>query len=198
MDTERAQKPKRPWAKAFSLAVLAAIVLVIYLLGRSYYYAAFGSDKYYLALSGSGTARDEDVILEIDTPNHYVSAFLDPAKTDQMLKLFETAKARRSFDWREVGSLKEDMPDWFGPSLLTVSAGPGIRFIIHDHGTCVSFDLAPRDFAAFERAARRAHQHFNGDAADRGLTATLDPPESAFQRGNKAADPIPQIFPGCR
>ena len=200
MNIGRAPKPIGKWVivAALSLAGWGLIAFLFYALADEYWYAAFGSDEYSLSVAGSTTSFEQDAMIEIDDPDHTANVLLDSEKIDQVLKMFESAKAGQSSGWHEVGSLREDMPSWWGPSLLTVSAGPGVRFVIHDHGACLSYDLTPEDFKAFERAAQRARRHFDSEDADRGLASSFDPKEDAFQRGKKSSGPIPQAFPGCR
>jgi hypothetical protein len=178
--------------------VLAGIVAVFAVLWEDRWYAAFGSDEYYVGVDGSSILADRTVWIEIDTPDDEARVMIDSAKTDQALKLFEAAKTGQSSSWHEVGSMNDtdDPHDWF-ISRMTISAGPGVRLTIRDGGSCLSYDLRPQDLAAFERAMRSARLHFDSGDIDKGLTPHWNPPDDAFQRGGKSSDPIPQKFPGC-
>jgi hypothetical protein len=185
---------------AVAVASVAGWVLIIglvYFALYNFWYAAFGSDDYYLALGGAVPSIDRDATLDIDGPSGSVSAFLDLERIDRLSKLFASAKAGQSSSWHDVGSLREDMEDWWGPSQVTVSAGPGIRIVIREHSTCMSYDLAQKDFAAFERALAAARRHQDSDDPDSGISSSIDPQDDAFRRGSRSSDPIPQKFPGC-
>ena len=162
------------------------------------WYAAFGSDEYYIGVEGSSMFSDRTVWIEINTPDDVARVMLDSAKTDEALKLFETAAGKQSSSWHDVGSMSDsDDPRDLFISRLALSAGPGIRFAIHDGSSCLSYDLKPADVAAFERGLQAARRHFGSDDIDRRLPPHWSPQDDAFQRGRKSLDPIPQIFPGC-
>lgn len=188
------------------LQVVGAVVLLL-VAGLAFlavfwddrWYAAFGSSKYYIGVEGSSILGDKDVWIEIGTSGDSAKVMLDSAKTDEALKLFETAEAAQSSSWHEVGAMNDDDdPNALSVSRLTVSGGPGVRLAIRDGDSCLNYDLRPEDLAAFERAMRTARRHFDNDDVDRGVTPHLYPPEEAFQRGYKSIEPIPQTFPGCR
>lgn len=179
--------------------LLAGIVAVFAVFWEDRWYAAFGSDEYYIGVDGSSMFGDRTVWIEINTPDDVARVMLDSTKTDEALKLFEAAKAKQSSSWHEAGSMNDtDDPNDLFISRMTTSAGLGVRLAIHDGSSCLSYDLRPADLAAFERALRSARRHFDSGDVDRGLTPSWSPPEEAFQRGRKSLDPIPQIFPGCR
>ncbi len=196
--------PPRPSRKGMWIALGAAGVLgwalfisLFYFALYNFWYAAFGSNDYHIAVGGAVPSINRDATLELDGPSGSASAFLDSDRIDHLSRLFETAKAEQSSRWREVGSLKEDPDDWWWPSRVTVSAGPGIRIAMREHDMCLSYDFAQKDFTAFERALKRARRHQDSDDADTGLSSSIDPQDDAFQRGAKSSDPIPQKYPGC-
>jgi hypothetical protein len=168
------------------------LVLATGLLTKEYVYTAFGSDQYNLTVRGTITYGLRYALIEIDEGDDQANILLEAGELDQALRMFETAKAQQSSGWHEVGVLSESHEE--NPARLTVSAGTGVRFAIHDHGVCFSYDLQPADFAAFERAMLRARKHFDGDAADQGLASgnvASDVPSSAFQSMDKAMSAPP-------
>jgi len=198
MNIARVLKPVAAWLAAAALLLTWIGVILYFVFWENRWYAAFGSDEYHLGVIGSTMLGEKYVYIEVEDPHDIANVVLGPQRTDQVLRMFEAAKARQSSAWHEVGTLTEDREDWTFPAHLTVSAGPGIRFVIQDHGTCLSYDLAPADFAAFERAALRARRHFDSDDVDRGLMPDSDAPASAFQGRDAASGPIPSTNLGCR
>jgi hypothetical protein len=184
----------------FLLVGLIAFVIWFGVVTEQYYYVAFGSDEYNLSVRSWNTVGIRYALIEIVDHDDDVYVLLEAGELDHALRMFEAAKTRQSSSWHDVGVMAESHER--NPGRLTVSAGPGVRFAILDGGVCLSYDLPPADFAAFERAALRARKHFDGDEADRGLTPGSvfgDPPASAFQSLDKAmSEPVKHTNQGCR
>lgn len=185
---------------ALLLVGVIAFVITFGVVTKEYTYAAFGSDAYNLTVRSWTTFGIRYALIQIDDGDDETYTLLEASELDQVLRLFEEAKGLQSSGWRDVGILSESHEN--NPARLTVSGGAGVRIAILDGGVCLSFDLAPAEFATFERAVLRARKHFDGDDADEGIKAGTvgDPaPASAFSSLDKAMSaPMPHTNQGCR
>ncbi|GEM_PF-6452693 len=183
------------------LVVLAVGAVAFVVLTREYTYVAFGSDQYNFTVRGTTTFGIKYALIQIDDGDDEAYVLLEAGELDHALRMFETAKTRQSSAWHDVEVLSESHER--NPARLTVSAGTGVRFAILDDGVCLSYELAPADFAAFERAAMRARKHFDSDEPDRGLPygnpVSDAAPLSAFPSTEKAmSEPAKHTNQGCR
>ena len=171
----------------FSVAAIAGTLwfaLVVFGVNQKIYvYASIGSGGNDVIVSGSRSLDMRYALLLVDTVSGR-SAFIAEAKEwDQILQMFDNARAHQSPTWHVVGTFTES--DVFNPSTLTISAGPGIRFAIVDDGVCVRYDLARSDFDAFFKGAMRAKRNFVDDGANDGLTPETSSWKSAIGNTNE-------------
>ena len=82
-----------------------------------------------------------------------VSVAFDRNEWKSLLALWQKAKATQSATWKLVGSFKETGTK--EQTLLTVTAGPAVRFTITDPAGTFSYTLARSNFAAFEANIRQ-------------------------------------------
>lgn len=68
---------------------------------------------------------------------------------DELIKLWQKASVVESPSWHHVGVYKETGTK--DPTLLTVSAGPGVRLVMETEGGLFSVVLSRSDYASFER-----------------------------------------------
>jgi hypothetical protein len=183
---------------------ICAAAAVLWLLGfgtaitsKIYWYAAIGAQERNISVLGSTSLAGRYTTLQITDHGKTVNFIFEQNEWDALLKTWQTAKAHQQTAWHEAGTMTES--DVIGPSRLTVSAGTGVRFALADGGACLSYDVLPADFAAFDRAAWRGKQHFVDDSVDKELRPATADLKTAFHVTNDTmADMMPKTGPDCR
>ena len=93
-------------------------------------------------------------LLTILNPPLQISFAFGLDRTDALIGLWAKAAKAQSATWKKVGSMKETGTQDI--SELTVSAGPGVRFVITSpQRGAVTYNLASTDMAAFRQALSR-------------------------------------------
>lgn len=153
------------------VATVVILWLFLFVAGATlkiYPYATIGSDLKGISVLGSTTIDGRYASIQIADRADRSNVILEPKEWDELLVMWQKAKTRQSGIWQEMGTITES--DISNPSKLRMEAGPGIRFAIIDDGLCLRYDIAPQDFAWFEKALQRAKKHFVDGNADDGLT----------------------------
>jgi len=178
-------------------AMLWAIVFVFGANTKIRNYALIGSYEHSIAVVGSSSLGERYALIQVGDRGRLSNVVLEEKEWDQMLTMWNAARTHQARTWSKIGEIAES--DIFNPSHLTISAGVGVRFAIVDTGVCLRYDLSPRDFDAFDRAATRAKRHFTGDDADEGTDAgklswrgTLDSTNETFKNSIPGAGPWPE------
>jgi hypothetical protein len=88
---------------------------------------------------------------------HHIFAF-NPGEWERLIILYREAASAQSRDWKIVGSITETGTG--DTSHLTVSAGPGVRFVVASLqlGAPVAYDLSRSEMSRFEQALYSVRQ----------------------------------------
>jgi hypothetical protein len=82
---------------------------------------------------------------------------------EALLQLWAKARTVRYKSWEHVGIYKE--VGTTDPTLLTVTAGPGIRITMETEDGAFSAVLRPEDYDVFEMKLQQVRQFLKGDSA---------------------------------
>jgi len=89
-------------------------------------------------------------VIDMSAGPVHASFLMDDTVSEEMLDIWAKAKSRQAGSWSSVGTITEGRAN---PSSIAVSAGFGVRLILHDpkHGSFTHV-IARDDMAAFEAA----------------------------------------------
>ncbi len=180
-------------------AAFWALTFVFGVTGKTYCYARIGASEHNISVMGFSSFDTRYALIQLDDHGHLSNVILDHKELDYILAAWEVAKAHQSQRWIKISEFTES--DVINPSRLTISAGQGVRFAIVDAGVCVRYDLSPQDFGAFDRATKRAKDHFVNSDADNGIEGANGNWRKAIDSTNAAfKESIPRgtAWPDCR
>ena len=83
---------------------------------------------------------------------------------NSLIKLWRKAAKVRATEWQKVGKLKDKATD--EPTLLELTAGPGVQFLMTDREGIASFIVPPEDFARFDLDLQNTLRYLNGRDSD--------------------------------
>ncbi len=82
-----------------------------------------------------------------------ISVAFTSADWSSFVNLWNSARQSQAASWKLVGTFKETGTT--DPSLLTVTAGPGVQFTIMESTGTMSFVLQPGEFERFDQSVRQ-------------------------------------------
>lgn len=108
---------------------------------------------------GGETGMFEVGSIEIENPRTDVSIILEADEWDRLIAYWDAARGLRSMQWRTVGAVEETNTE--DNTIITLLAGPSIRFVVRENGACADYTLTSEDTtrldSAIHHVARRVH-----------------------------------------
>ncbi|MGA7713644.1 MAG: hypothetical protein WCA81_17220 [Rhizomicrobium sp.] len=148
---------------AVLIVVWLFIVIALTVLSHTYRYGDFHSGDSTLRIA-AGTGVMDEGFIDIENSRTDVSIILEPGEWDRLMSFWDSARHVHAVQWQTIGEIKET--DTYDNTVITVRAGPGIRFAIRENGACADYALEPNDIVPLDTALRHAARRLHGVAAN--------------------------------
>jgi type 1 fimbria pilin len=119
-----------------------------------------------------------------------ISVAFTSADWGAFVNLWNSARQSQSASWKLVGTFKETGTT--DPSLLTVTAGPGVQFTIMESTGTMSFVLQPGEFDRFDQSVRQVTAFLSATSSVR------TQPRGEMWALSTVRAPLPQFVAGVR
>jgi hypothetical protein len=119
-----------------------------------------------------------------------ISVAFTSADWGSFVNLWNSARQSQAASWKPVGTFKETGTT--DPSLLTVTAGPGVQFTIMESTGTMSFVLQPAEFDRFDQSVRKVTAFLSATSSLRTR------PRGEMWALSTVRAPLPQFAVGTR